>query len=676
MTALAGVTPAYAKKLERLGIYTVRDLLQHYPRRHEDFSSTVDVIFLVEGAKQTVKVRVEVVRARPGGRGRRATEAFLSDDSGRMKAIWFNQPYLAQSLHVGDEIVLSGKVQKERRGGGLAMMNPAFERGSQGGLHTGRLVPVYPETHGLTSRWIRARIDAALASADQMRDEVPDDVERSQGLPSLSRAIRQVHYPSDEEELNQARKRIAFRQLLLMQIAVLISREQREHQTAPVIDYDVERARAIRDALPFGLTDAQRKAAHAVFKDLAESRPMARLLQGDVGSGKTAVAAMAAAMAARAGYQTLMMAPTEILAQQHARTLRPYLEPLRMRMDLLVGSTTAANRRRILEQLSRGELDLLVGTHALIEPTVVPHNLGLVISDEQHRFGVGQREALAQRSGIYPHVLSMTATPIPRTLQLTLYGDLTVSVLDQMPPGRQVVDTRLVSPAERDQAYDFVRRQVADGRQVFVICPLVEDSDLIQARSATSEHERLQTEVFPELRLALLHGRMKPAEKDAVMEAFKADQYQILVSTSVVEVGVDVPNATVMMIEGAERFGLAQLHQFRGRVGRGEHKAFCLLLSDADAADSADSNRRLSAMVRYASGFDLAEVDLEIRGPGDLLGATGAQHGHDAGLLVAGLLDARLIAAAREEAERLVRQGLDPELVQAARGFHIAGSLS
>jgi ATP-dependent DNA helicase RecG len=676
VTTLSGVTPAYAKKLERLGIYTVRDLLQHYPRRHEDFSSTVDVIFLVEGAKQTVKVRVEVVRARPGGRGRRATEAFLSDDSGRMKAIWFNQPYLAQSLHVGDEIVLSGKVQRERRGGGLAMMNPAFERGSQGGLHTGRLVPVYPETHGLTSRWIRARIDAALASADQMRDEVPADVERSQGLPSLPSAIRRVHYPNDEEELNQARKRIAFRQLLLMQVAVLISREQREHQTAPVIDYDVERARAIRDALPFALTDAQRKAAHAVFKDLAEPRPMARLLQGDVGSGKTAVAAMAAAMAARAGYQTLMMAPTEILAQQHARTLRPYLEPLRMRMDLLVGSTTAANRRRILEQLSQGELDLLVGTHALIEPTVVPHNLGLVISDEQHRFGVGQREALAQKSGIYPHVLSMTATPIPRTLQLTLYGDLTVSVLDQMPPGRQVVDTRLVSPAERDEAYNFVRRQVADGRQVFVICPLVEDSDLIQARSATSEHERLQTEVFPELRLALLHGRMKPVEKDAVMEAFKAGEYQILVSTSVVEVGVDVPNATVMMIEGAERFGLAQLHQFRGRVGRGEHKAFCLLLSDADAADSADSNRRLGAMVRYASGFDLAEVDLEIRGPGDLLGATGAQHGHDAGLLVAGLLDARLIVAAREEAERLVRQGLDPELVQAARGFHIAGSLS
>ncbi|HXA42508.1 MAG TPA: ATP-dependent DNA helicase RecG [Candidatus Solibacter sp.] len=676
MTALAGVTPAYAKKLERLGILTVGDLLQHYPRRHEDFSRTVPVIFLADGAKQTVKVQVEQVRRRPGGRGRLATEAFLSDDSGRMKAIWFNQPYMAQTLHVGDEVVLSGKVQKDRRGGGLAMMNPAFERGTTGGLHTGRLVPLYPETYGLTSKWIRARIDAAMDSADQMRDEVPADVERSQALPSLPRAIRQVHYPNDEEELNQARKRIAFRQLLLMQIAVLISREQREHQVAPKIAYDVERARAIRDALPFDLTDAQRKAAHFIFKDMAEPRPMARLLQGDVGSGKTAVAAMAAAMASRAGYQTLLMAPTEILAQQHARTLRPYLEPLQMRMDLLVGSTTAANRRRILDELSQGDLDLLVGTHALIEPTVVPRSLGLVVSDEQHRFGVGQREALAQRSGTFPHVLSMTATPIPRTLQLTLYGDLTVSVLDQMPPGRQVVETRMVPAAQRQEAYDFVRGQVAGGRQVFVICPLVEDSDLIQARSATSEHERLQKEVFPEMRLALLHGRMKPAEKDGVMEAFKAGEFQILVSTSVVEVGVDVPNATVMMIEGAERFGLAQLHQFRGRVGRGEHKAFCLLLSDAEGADSADSNRRLDAMVRYSSGFDLAEEDLKIRGPGDLIGATGAQHGHDAGLLVAGLLDVRLIAAAREEAERLVRQGLDPAMVRAAQGFHIAGSLS
>jgi ATP-dependent DNA helicase RecG len=675
VTTLSLVTPAYAKKLERLGISTVGDLLHHYPRRHEDFTTTVDVCFLQEGAKQTVKVRVELVRWRPS-RGRKGVvEAFLADDSGRMKAMWFNQPYLAKNLQEGDELVLSGKVTKERRGGGLVMMNPAFERGTGGGLHTARLVPVYPETQGLTSRWIRARMSDALPTAALLTDEVPDRVERSQGLPALPRAIQQVHFPDDDEHLALARRRIAFRQLLLMQLAVMISRDERLHQVAPVIAYDVERARAIRDALPFTLTDAQRKAAHAIFTDMAEPRPMARLLQGDVGSGKTAVAAMAAAMAARAGFQTLLMAPTELLAQQHARTLRPYLEPMQMRMELLAGSTTTANRRLILGELADGSLDLVVGTHALIEPTVQPQRLGLVISDEQHRFGVGQREALAQRSGIFPHVLSMTATPIPRTLQLTLYGDLTVSVLDQMPPGRQPVETRLVPPTQRDEAYDFVRRQVVAGRQVFVICPLVEDSELIQVRSATSEHQRLQEEVFPELRLALLHGRMKAAEKDAVMEAFKAGDIDVLVSTSVVEVGVDVPNASVMMIEGAERFGLAQLHQFRGRVGRGAHKSYCLLLSDDD---SADNNRRLDAVVRHSSGFDLAEVDLQIRGPGDILGATGAQHGYDAGLLVAGLLDARLIAAAREEAERLVREGLDrhPELVSAARGFHVAGSLS
>jgi ATP-dependent DNA helicase RecG len=671
VTSLSLVTPAYAKKLERLGISTVGDLLHHYPRRHEDFTSTVAVCFLQEGAKQTVRVKLDLIRF--GRKG--VVEAFLSDDSGRMKAMWFNQPYLVKNLQEGDHLVLSGKVVKQRGAGGLVMMNPAYERGSAGGLHTARLVPVYPETQGLKSRWIRARVSDAMPTAALLTDEVPRGVERSQGLPVLAQAIQQVHFPKDEAHLALARRRIAFRQLLLMQLAVLISRDERLHQVAPVIPYDVERARAIRDALPFTLTDAQRKAAHAIFTDLAEPRPMARLLQGDVGSGKTAVAAMAAAMAARAGFQTLLMAPTELLAQQHARTLRPYLEPMQMRMELLAGSTTAASRRSILGQLSDGTLDLLVGTHALIEPTVQPRQLGLVVSDEQHRFGVGQREALAQRSGIFPHVLSMTATPIPRTLQLTLYGDLTVSVLDQMPPGRQPVETRLVPPSQRDEAYDFVRRQVVAGRQVFIICPLVEDSELIQVRSATSEHQRLQEEVFPELRLALLHGRMKPAQKDAIMEAFKAGDIDVLVSTSVVEVGVDVPNASVMMIEGAERFGLAQLHQFRGRVGRGSHKSFCLLLSDDD---SADNNRRLDAVVRHSSGFDLAEVDLQIRGPGDILGATGAQHGHDAGLLVAGLLDARLIAVAREEAERLVREGLDrhPQLVSAARGFHVAGSLS
>ncbi|MHB8508750.1 MAG: ATP-dependent DNA helicase RecG, partial [Candidatus Dormibacteria bacterium] len=605
-------------------------------------------------------------------RGVGMVEAFLSDDTGRMKALWFNQPYVAQQLHQGDELVLSGKVVRQGRGTGLVMMNPAFERG-EAGLHTGRLVPVYRETAGLTSRWMRPRVSQALEVAFALADHLPREIEARLRLPALPEAVRQLHFPGTADELQTARKRLALNQLLLLQLAVLLYQGDRAQLVAPVVPYDVDRARQIRDTFSFTLTNAQRKAAHAVFTDISQPRPMARLLQGDVGSGKTAVAAMAAAMVARSGQQVLFMAPTEILAQQHARTLQPYMDALKVPMALLAGSTPQKERRRILEGVSDGSLQLLVGTHALVEESVVPARLALVITDEQHRFGTGQRAALSSK-GESPHVLQMTATPIPRTLQLTVFGDLTVSVLDELPPGRVPVQTRLVKPAHRREAYDFVRGEVAAGRQAFVICPLVEDSERILLRSAEGEYRRLQDTVFPELRLALLHGRMRPAEKDTVMTAFKAGESDILVSTSVVEVGVDVPNASVMMIEGADRFGLAQLHQFRGRVGRGEHAAFCLLMTEVD---SPTQNARLEAMVRYSSGFDLAEVDLEIRGPGDVLGAT-VQSGHATGLMVAGLLDARLISLAREEAERLMASGLDRHagLEAAARAFRAAGTLS
>jgi ATP-dependent DNA helicase RecG len=650
--------------------------LGHFPTRHDDYSRAVSVVFLQEG-EQTVRGRLKSASSRPMARDRRRNviTAFLEDDTGVMKAMWFNQPYLLDQLHQGNEYVLSGKVRRDR-GGGLVMMSPAFEAGGAGGIHTGRLVPIYRETAKVSSKWLRRKVAQAMPAAQLMRDLVPETVAARQRLMPLPSAIDQAHFPESQEQAAEARRRIAFNQLLTVQVSVLTNRAEREKLVAPAIPYDVERAVAIRDALPFELTNAQRKAAHGIFIDMAEPRPMARLLQGDVGSGKTAVAAMAAAMVARAGHQTLLMAPTEILAQQHARTLKPYLDPLDMRMELLVGSTTAKARATILDDLAGGRLDVVVGTQALIEETVRPASLGLVISDEQHRFGIAQRQALGQR-GTHPHVLSMTATPIPRTLQLTLMGDLSVSVLDEMPPGRIPVETRLVAPGSRDAAYDFIRKQVAVGRQVFVICPLVEASEAIQARSATGEYERLSTDVFPELRLALLHGRMKPADKDATMEAFRAGSFDILVSTSVVEVGVDVPNATVMMIEGAERFGLAQLHQFRGRVGRGGERAYCLLFSDSDGQEE---NRRLQAMVEHQSGFDLAEVDLDIRGPGDVLAATGAQHGGAgfSGLMVAGLLDARLIAAARDEAERLIAEGLDryPELARAAVELDLAGTIS
>ena len=676
VTVLKSVTPAYGKKLARIGIVTVADLLRYYPRRHEDYSQQTHVAWLREGDKQTVRVKVERVSMRPGFRHKGVIEAYLYDVTGRMKGMWFNQPWLMNQLHEGDELTLSGKVTRQRGAGGLVMMNPAFEASGEAGLHTGRLVPVYPETQGVTSKGLRKAVSEALPAAAWLRDALPAETAARHDLPPLAEAVVDVHFPESQEDLDRARRRIAFYQQVLMQVAVLVSREERLRHTAPAIPYDVDRARAIRDAFPFTLTNAQRKAAHAIYTDMAQARPMARLLQGDVGSGKTAVAAMAVAMASAAGFQTLFMAPTELLAQQHARTLRPLLGAIGIKMELLVGSTPASARRTVLAGLDTGFIDVLVGTHALIEDPVQPRALGLVITDEQHRFGVGQREALARKGrSLFPHVLSMTATPIPRTLQLTLYGDLTVSVLDEMPPGRQPVDTQLILPANRNTAYEFVRRQVQQGRQAFVICPLVEDSDIIQVRSATSEYDRLSRDVFPDLRLALLHGRMRPKEKDAIMQAFKAGEIDVLVSTSVVEVGVDVPNASVMMIEGAERFGLAQLHQFRGRVGRGSERSYCLLCSDADRPEE---NRRLEALVRLSSGFDLAEVDLELRGPGDVLGGTGQQSGRDDQLMVAGLLDARLISSAREEAELLIAGGLEryPELVSAARGFHLPGSLS
>ena len=667
----------YAKKLQKLGIATIADLLRYFPRRHEDYSQHTFVAWLQEGEKQTVRVRLERLTMRPGFRQKGVIEAYLSDKTGRMKGMWFNQPWLMKQMHEGEELTLSGKVTRQRGAGGLVMMNPSFEAADGArAVHTGRLVPVYAEAPGVASKGLRKAMSEALPLADGLRDGLPPEVAARHQLPPFPEAVRDMHFPASQDDLDRARRRIAFYQLVIMQVRVLVSREERLSHTAPHIPYDVDRARAIRDAFPFTLTNAQRKAGHAIFTDMAQARPMARLLQGDVGSGKTAVAAMAIAMAAAAGFQALFMAPTEILAQQHARTLRPLLDRVGIKMELLVGSTPASARRTVLAGLDSGFIDLVVGTHALIEDPVQPHALGLVITDEQHRFGVGQREALARKGrSLFPHVLSMTATPIPRTLQLTLYGDLTVSVLDELPPGRQPVDTRLILPEDRKEAYVFVRKQVQQGRQAFVICPLVEDSDLIQVRSATTEYERLSREVFPDLRLALLHGRMRAKEKDAIMEAFKAGETDILVSTSVVEVGVDVPNASVMMIEGAERFGLAQLHQFRGRVGRGSDRSYCLLCSDAEKPDE---NRRLEALVRLSSGFDLAEVDLELRGPGDVLGGTGQQSGRDDQLMVAGLLDARLIATAREEAERLIAGGLEryPELVRAARGFHLPGSLS
>jgi ATP-dependent DNA helicase RecG len=467
--------------------------------------------------------------------------------------------------------------------------------------------------------------------------------------------VRQVHFPESTQSLERARERLAFEEMFVLQLAAQLAKRARKALTAQPVPFDEPAARGFVKALPFKLTNAQRVAAWQILQDIAHSQPMNRLLEGDVGSGKTVVAAMAMHHVARAGFQCVLLAPTEVLARQHADVIQSLLEPFQVDVGLLVGSTPASARKPMLAALAAGQLPVLIGTHALIEEGVQFKDLALTVVDEQHRFGVGQRLAVRQKGELTPHFLSMTATPIPRTLGLTLFGDLDISILAEMPPGRQPVKTRMVPPEKRADAYNFIRKQVNAGRQVFVICPLIQESDKLGVRSATQELEKLQRDVFPELasRIALLHGRLKSAEKEAVMAGFQRGEVAILVSTSVVEVGIDIPNATVMMIEGADRFGLAQLHQFRGRVGRGLEESWCFLFTDAEDPQSL---KRLQAVVTNQSGFDLAEIDLELRGWGDLAGYR--QHGKD--FKMASLLDAVLISDAQSEAVRLLDR--DPAL--------------
>jgi ATP-dependent DNA helicase RecG len=653
LNRVAGIGPKQLQRLEKLGILTVRDLLFHLPRRYEDTRELVPLSALQVGAVQTARVRVRNVSQRRTPRKRMMlVEATLEDDGDVVSAVWFNQPFLMRQLHTGMELVVSGKVQESR--GGLEFRNPAFERVSTEQRHVGLLAPVYPETEGLTSKFLRSRIEPLLSLADSIPDAIPDTIRAEEGLMPIAEALRSVHFPADPQVAEVARERIAFQEHFLLQLAAERARRRRLSAAGVVIPYDVDAARDFVATLPFKLTDGQRVAAHVILTDLAAPGPMNRLLQGDVGSGKTVVAAMAALMTHHAGMQTAVMAPTEILARQHATTLDGLLTAHGLPPRLLVGSTGARARREVIEALAAGHDALIVGTHALIEDDVVMQSLGLVVVDEQHRFGVAQRQRLRQKSGAMPNFLAMTATPIPRSLALTLYGDVDVSELREMPPGRTPVETRVVAPYDRAAAYDFVRDQVRAGRQAFVICPLIEESDKLGVRAATAEYERLRTDVFPDLRVELLHGRMPAREKEARMARFVAGEADLLVSTSVVEVGVDVPNATIMLIEGAERFGLAQLHQFRGRVGRGMHASFCLLFQ---GGVDEDGSRRLEEVARTRSGFDLADLDLRLRGPGDVVGMR--QHGLPE-MLAADLLDVALAQRARAAALRWL--DTDPSL--------------
>jgi len=643
------VGPTDATRLAKLGIVTVRDLLLHLPFDWDEYGEPTAVAALLDGKQATVIGTVETISAkRSKYKKMQLTEATIQDDSGGiLKLVWFNQGWMATQLHKGDRIAVAGMVKG--RYGVFEMRNPLHEKVSAAGPKRLRdLMPRYHLVKGLSSKKIAEWIASLLPLAEAMEDVLPDDVLERHHLLPIAEAVRTGHHPESALEWQMARNRMAFAELFELQAAFALMRAHIAAEPAEPIPYRQEVIDAFKGGLGFELTRAQRRSTWEAFQDMNRPVPMNRLLNGDVGSGKTAVAAACVAMAHSAGFQSVVMAPTEILARQHLHKFRAYLEESfpGLTVELLVSGQSAAERRRVRSAAASGHCALVVGTHALIEDDVELANLGLAIVDEQHRFGTRQRELLRAKGRGRPHFLAMTATPIPRTLALALYGEMAVSVIDEMPPGRTAVETRVVAPDGRQPAYDLVRAQVVLGRQAFVICPLIEESESLVAKSATAEFERLRTAVFPDLRMGLVHGRLK--EKDEVMSAFVSGETQVLVATAVVEVGVDVPNATVMMIEGAERFGLAQLHQFRGRVGRGSGQSTCLLLSDDSSEPTLE---RLALLTRIRDGFKLAEEDLRIRGMGELMGPR--QHGMS-DVAMQALEQPELLSDVREEAERVL----------------------
>ncbi|MEP7287202.1 MAG: ATP-dependent DNA helicase RecG [Chloroflexota bacterium] len=658
VSSVIGVGPKTAETLEQLGVTTVEDLLYLFPRRYDDYTQLLPLSRVRPGQTLTV---IGTVRNNVVIKGKRNIDILnvtIDDGTGVLTASFFGQPYLRSKLERGLQVVFSGKTDLFR--GQVTMSNPEWELLEREALHTRAIVPVYPLTKGLSAHNMRKFARAAIEQwANQLPDYMPDAVLERTDLPELGWAIQQVHFPTSMETLETARRRLAFDELILLQLGVL--RNRREWQAAPCDSIAVDDAwlDSVITTLPYTLTGAQSRAVQAIREDMAKTVPTNRLLQGDVGAGKTVVAALAMAIAVANEHQAALMAPTSILAEQHYRGISRLFEAMpggdAVNIKLLTGATSAQERADILWGLGEGSIHIVIGTHALLEDTVNFARLGFAVIDEQHRFGVEQRGRLRNK-GQNPHLLIMTATPIPRTLALTMYADLDLTILDEMPPGRVPIETKIVYPTERERAYSFIDAQISRGRQAFIVYPLVEASEnetLSEVRSAVEEFERLQNEVFAKYRLGLLHGRMTPAEKDTMMNAFSQGETQVLVATSVIEVGIDVPNASVMLIEGANRFGLAQLHQFRGRVGRGDHQSYCLLV--ADKID--DDNARLNAMEATDDGFKLAEIDWEMRGCGELLGMR--QSGGTARL--GEYMDPRLVQDAQFEARTLYEE--DPDLV-------------
>ena len=667
------IGPIYQRKLKRLGIKTVQDLFFHFPRRYEDFSKLIPVSKVKINEVCTIYGKVLGIESkRTWKRKMFLTEAVIEDKTGAIKTTWFNQPYLIKTLRKGDNVFLSGKVIISKNG--IYLSNPIYEKGdlSSDLTHTGRLIPVYPETAGLSSRWIRYILKPLLTDLENQIDEtLPEEIVKKYNLLPIKKALWEIHFPSSVELSQKAQDRFSLEELFYIQLFVLKERNRLDKEKSVSLPTKLETIQDLIKSLSFKLTDAQKKCAWRILKDLERSRPMNRLLEGDVGSGKTIVAAIAMLNTVKQGYQAAFMAPTEILSKQHFQEIAKLLQDFKVNIGLLTGKqdqfrskklknqVIEISRKKLLEKTASSEIDILIGTHALIQDKVKFGKLGLVILDEQHRFGVEQRAKLCRNQSIVPHLLSMTATPIPRTLALTIYGDLDLSLIDELPKGRKKVITKIIKPEERKKTYDFIRKEVKKKRQVFVICPRIEknnDNEQLseaqmnwaKVKAVEEEYEKLSKEIFPDLNIGILHGKMTPKEKERIMRDFKNKKTDILVSTSVIEVGIDIPNATVMMIEGAERFGLAQLHQFRGRVGRADHQSYCLLFTDSH---SQKTHQRLKALINSEDGFALAEKDLEIRGPGDFKGAR--QWGIP-DLMMNSLKDISLVEKTRESAKEIL----------------------
>jgi len=712
------VGPQYQKRLKRLGIKTVRDILYHFPHRYEDFSNLVNISDVKEGGPAFAKASagkpfcfqgeiVDIKNIRTFRKRMILTQATLGDETGKLKVIWFYQPYLINTFKKGDYLCLAGKITG--KGSAMYLSNPAYEKipsfartpegepenfNNDDLMHTGRLIPVYPETEGLSSKWLRFIVKPLITRlirqpAEQIPDSLPEKIGKKYNFLPFQKAIWQIHFPDSLKLAEEARKRFAFEELFNLSLFVLRERMKLAEEKARPIPLNLALVKKFTESLPFKLTDAQKKSAWQILKDLEKPRPMNRLLEGDVGSGKTVVAAMAVLNVVKAGYQVAFMAPTEILTKQHFKTITNFLKKFDLNIGLITGKENYLNnkkikRRELLEKVKDGMINILIGTHAIIQDTTPKtrektplqfNNLALVIIDEQHRFGVEQRARLCQGSGgrakIIPHLLSMTATPIPRTLSLTIYGDLDLSIIDELPKGRKKIITKIIQPKEKNKTYEFIRQQIKEGRQAFVICPRIEPSSAkategqalildervfswMDVKAVKQEYQKLSKEIFPDLKISMLHGKMKTEEKEKVMKDFKNKKIDILVSTSVVEVGVDIPNASVMMIEGSEKFGLAQLHQFRGRVGRSNFQSYCFLLTDAPGIVY---NRRLRALITCENGFELAEKDLAIRGPGDF---SGSRQWGIPDLAMASLADVVLVSKTRNEAKEILQE--DPEL--------------